>query len=142
MFASDPELMITIYCAVHLIGMTSTCTNPVLYAFFNDNIRSEFEFVAELLMPHTWYRSQNTSQKSLRSTIAQNNYGMFQKINPRRDTEEKLILPIFNITPNENFETDLAPTVHKSDEDCDECFPNFEKEELEMTCNTANIPSC
>ena len=58
--------MITIYCVVHLIGMTSTCTNPVLYAFFNENLRREFEFVMEYVLPDTFLGSRNSSQKSLK----------------------------------------------------------------------------
>ena len=56
LFQNDPELMITIYCGVHLIGLTSTCTNPVLYAFFNENLRREFEFMVDCLMPTMFYR--------------------------------------------------------------------------------------
>ena len=57
--------MITIYCATHLIGMSSTCTNPILYGFFNDNIRREFEFLVNFVKINFQQCSQDTIQNSL-----------------------------------------------------------------------------
>ena len=50
-FGTDPETIITVYCVVHLVGLTSTCTNPVLYAFFNENLRREFDGILECFLP-------------------------------------------------------------------------------------------
>jgi hypothetical protein len=75
----------TIYCAVHLIGLASTCTNPVLYAFFNENLRRELEFFVDCLLP-TMMRSQASSQrsnKSIRSQAAGAN--ALRRLLPRRD---------------------------------------------------------
>ncbi len=56
-FGTDPETIITVYCVVHLVGLTSTCTNPVLYAFFNENLRREFDGILECFIPGFRYPS-------------------------------------------------------------------------------------
>ena len=35
----ETEDMMTFYLVFHLIGISSTCTNPVLYGFLNDNFK-------------------------------------------------------------------------------------------------------
>ena len=130
LFQSNPELMINIYCATHLIGMTSTCTNPILYAFFNENLRREFEFLAEFILPNALYRSQNTSQRSIKSNVGGdaienggNRKNPLQNLKPRRATEAVLY-------GNENqiMESDQLPTVHNESEEnkenCDCFIPN------------------
>jgi hypothetical protein len=39
------ELGIMVYTITHMIGMTSTVTNPILYAFLNENFTKEFRFI-------------------------------------------------------------------------------------------------
>jgi hypothetical protein len=39
------ELGIVVYTITHMIGMTSTVTNPILYAFLNENFTKEFRFI-------------------------------------------------------------------------------------------------
>jgi hypothetical protein len=34
-----------VYTITHMIGMTSTVTNPILYAFLNENFTKEFRFI-------------------------------------------------------------------------------------------------
>lgn len=109
----------TIYCAVHLIGLTSTCTNPVLYAFFNEHLRKEFEFLVECIVPSALLaRSQSgsqRSQKSLRAAAGHNAAAASKKLRPRRD----LSVPrgakgqagqdnLISVDDN-----DMEPTVHK-----------------------------
>jgi hypothetical protein len=50
-FGTDPETVIVVYCVVHIVGLTSTCTNPVLYAFFNENFRREFDGIVDCFWP-------------------------------------------------------------------------------------------
>ena len=33
------ESMMTVYLVFHLIGVSSVCTNPILYGFLNDNFK-------------------------------------------------------------------------------------------------------
>ena len=35
----ETEDMLTFYLVFHLIGISSTCTNPILYGFLNDNFK-------------------------------------------------------------------------------------------------------
>ena len=41
-FGDDTESMFAVYAACHLLGMSSACSNPVLYGWLNDNFRKEF----------------------------------------------------------------------------------------------------
>jgi hypothetical protein len=43
------ELGIMVYTITHMIGMTSTVTNPILYAFLNENFTKEFRFIFSLI---------------------------------------------------------------------------------------------
>jgi hypothetical protein len=42
------EMGIMVYTVTHMIGMTSTITNPVLYAFLNENFTKEFRYLRTL----------------------------------------------------------------------------------------------
>ena len=61
-FGADRETLISVYCIVHLVGLTSTCTNPVLYAFFNENLRREFDGILECVIPG--FKSDDGSAQS------------------------------------------------------------------------------
>lgn len=37
------ERLIVIYAVCHMVGMSSACSNPVLYGFLNENFRNEFK---------------------------------------------------------------------------------------------------
>ena len=41
-FGYDSDSMIGLYAACHVLGMSSACSNPVLYGWLNDNFRKEF----------------------------------------------------------------------------------------------------
>ena len=38
-------MMLIIYAACHLFGMSSACANPFLYGWFNENFRNEFKVI-------------------------------------------------------------------------------------------------
>ena len=42
----DTDDMMTFYLLFHLIGISSTCTNPILYGFLNDNFKKVHTFAA------------------------------------------------------------------------------------------------
>ena len=50
----DTEDMMTSYLVFHLIGISSTCTNPILYGFLNDNFKKVWivSIFTELGNPH------------------------------------------------------------------------------------------
>ena len=139
--------MITIYCATHLIGMSSTCTNPILYGFFNDNIRREFEFLVNFVKLNFQQCSQDTIQNSLankRSSTAdghhiENNVAQGgRRLLLRQCTTETVISlhenPIIeadqpkirNLKKNSYKHSDSENIVHKEEEEEYEsdCFKN------------------
>ena len=136
--------MITIYCATHLIGMSSTCTNPILYGFFNDNIRREFEFLLNFIKTNfQCSHSQNTTQNSAaKSTTAgqnsENNVQRGRKLLLRQSTTETVISlhenPIIeadqpkirNLKKKSYKNSDSENIVHKEEEEEYEsdCFQN------------------
>ena len=136
--------MITIYCATHLIGMSSTCTNPILYGFFNDNIRREFEFLLNFIKTNfQCSHSQNTTRNSAaKSTTAgqnsENNVQRGRKLLLRQSTTETVISlhenPIIeadqpkirNLKKNSYKNSDSENIVHKEEEEEYEsdCFQN------------------
>ena len=121
LFRNDPELMITVYCGVHLIGLLSTCTNPVLYAFFNENLRREFEFLAEKLCPGFLYRSHSTNMGRLAKNSPNGNANL-PKIRPRRDND--------NTQWVDEDDIELDPTYHKEtgeDDQIEEECPCFKQ---------------
>lgn len=41
-FGEDTESMLVVYAVCHMAGMSSACSNPLLYGWLNDNFRKEF----------------------------------------------------------------------------------------------------
>ena len=115
--------MISVYCGVHLVGLLSTCTNPVLYAFFNENLRKEFEFLAEYLCPNAVWRTQSRiSGKS--SPNVPNGANKAQK--GQNGTAVGAVTREEYIIDDDNIELD--PTYHKeSEEDVCDCFKSPEE---------------
>ena len=114
--------MISLYCAVHLIGLLSTCTNPVLYAFFNENLRKEFEFLAECLCPKL---IRSRSRRSAGTAAVPNGtHKRPQTGGPAAAavTREEYIIDDDHI--------ELDPTFHQeSEEDVCDCFKSPEEDE-------------
>ena len=72
---------------VQLFGLSSTVTNPVLYAFFNENFQREFEDGIEWTkskFSHICRRSQGSDRSSQNSTLNFRPYSNSQ----RRNTEQ------------------------------------------------------
>jgi hypothetical protein len=42
--------MMLAYFSCHLLGMSSACTNPVIYAFLNDSFVAELRYLALRLL--------------------------------------------------------------------------------------------
>ena len=122
---NDPETMKSIYCGTHLVGLLSTCTNPVLYAFFNENLRKEFEFVAEFICLNALLRNQSRRSQGKNSPSEPNKVQKEPNGGHQAITREEYIIDDDNI--------ELDPTYHKESEDeadCD-CFKT-PKECIEM----------
>lgn len=50
-FGDDTESMLIVYSVCHMAGMSSACSNPLLYGWLNDNFRKEFLEIFALLCP-------------------------------------------------------------------------------------------
>lgn len=50
-FGDNTELMLVVYAVCHMVGMSSACSNPLLYGWLNDNFRKEFMEVFDILCP-------------------------------------------------------------------------------------------
>ncbi|XP_063601911.1 neuropeptide F receptor-like, partial [Penaeus indicus] len=50
-FGEDTESMLIVYSVCHMAGMSSACSNPLLYGWLNDNFRKEFLEIFALLCP-------------------------------------------------------------------------------------------
>ena len=133
LFHDDPEFTITVFCAVQLVGLTSTCTNPVLYAFFNENLRKEFEFLIECICPSVFSKATRLAagnNEPIRSQLP--NCVSYNLNNCRGKTEPKELRPRRDdngVFPS--IDVDLDPTFQKEtgeNEGCD-CFENVEGED-------------
>ena len=132
--------------------MSSTCTNPILYGFFNDNIRREFEFLVNFMKSNfQCSHSQNTTQNSAaKSTTAarhysENNVQRGRRLLLRQSTTDTVISlhenPIIEVDhdhPNirnlkkKSFKySDSENIVHKEEEEeyDSDCFQNNSSED-------------
>ncbi|XP_064110012.1 neuropeptide F receptor-like [Macrobrachium nipponense] len=50
-FGEDTESMLVAYSVCHMAGMSSACSNPLLYGWLNDNFRKEFLEIFSKLCP-------------------------------------------------------------------------------------------
>ena len=46
----NEEMVMVLFSVFHLVGMSSTCTNPVLYGVLNYNFQQEFSLIARKLI--------------------------------------------------------------------------------------------
>lgn len=44
-FAVIQPIFIPIFIVAHMVAMSGTCWNPIIYAWFNDNFRQQFKAV-------------------------------------------------------------------------------------------------
>ncbi|XP_042213029.1 neuropeptide F receptor-like [Homarus americanus] len=50
-FGEDTESMLIVYSVCHMAGMSSACSNPLLYGWLNDNFRKEFLEIFGVVCP-------------------------------------------------------------------------------------------
>ncbi|KAK4319864.1 hypothetical protein Pmani_009250 [Petrolisthes manimaculis] len=85
-FGEDTETMLVVYAVCHMAGMSSACSNPLLYGWLNDNFRKEFLEIHGLVCPCC---ASLTSHKgrgsSLRVTQTVKEPGSFRSMLPLCD---------------------------------------------------------
>ena len=116
-----------------MVGLTSTCTNPVLYAFFNENLRKEFEFLIECICPSVFSKTTRLTAGNngpIRSQLP--NCVSYNLNNCRGKTEPKELRPRRDDTGVfPSIDVDLDPTFQKEtgeNEVCD-CSENVDAED-------------
>lgn len=109
-FGNDTETMFIIYAICHMMGMSSACSNPLLYGWLNDNFRKEFKEIAVCMCP--WWanrqaysdcqatltksgsrRGQSAASVHFRNTsspASHNGNGIIQKM----DTEQTMVTQV------------------------------------------------
>ncbi|XP_042223028.1 neuropeptide F receptor-like [Homarus americanus] len=50
-FGDDMETMLVVYAVCHMMGMSSACSNPLMYGWLNDNFRKEFLEIFSRVLP-------------------------------------------------------------------------------------------
>ena len=117
-----------------MVGLTSTCTNPVLYAFFNENLRKEFEFLNECICPSVFSKTKLATRNNqpIRSQLP--NCVSYNLNSCRGKTKPKVLRPRRDDTGVfPSIDVDLDPTFQKEtgeNEVCD-CFENVEGDCIE-----------
>ncbi|CAL4096878.1 unnamed protein product [Meganyctiphanes norvegica] len=72
-FGDDTESMLIGFAICHMMGMSSACSNPLLYGWLNDNFRKEFLEIFSLICPRCSPRPETTItllQQPLQSHIS------------------------------------------------------------------------
>ena len=112
-----------------MVGLTSTCTNPVLYAFFNENLRKEFEFLIECICPSVFSKTRLAARNNgpIRSQLP--NCVSYNLNSCRGKTEPKELRPRRDDTGVfPSIDVDLDPTFQKEtgENEVYDCFENVE----------------
>lgn len=50
-FGDDLETMLVVYAVCHMMGMSSACSNPLMYGWLNDNFKKEFLEIIGIVLP-------------------------------------------------------------------------------------------
>ncbi|XP_069958264.1 neuropeptide F receptor [Cherax quadricarinatus] len=50
-FGNEMETMLIVYAICHMMGMSSACSNPLMYGWLNDNFRKEFHEIFSIVLP-------------------------------------------------------------------------------------------
>ncbi|XP_023335731.1 neuropeptide F receptor isoform X2 [Eurytemora carolleeae] len=59
-FIQDPEILALVYSLCHLCGMSTSCSNPIIYGFLNTNYSQTFRQI--------WTKKEDGSQSKKKST--------------------------------------------------------------------------
>lgn len=68
-FVGHEQTMIICYAICHMIGMSSACSNPLLYGWLNENFRKEFHEIAASMCVCMKLNTVRESVGSVRSSI-------------------------------------------------------------------------
>jgi neuropeptide Y receptor len=69
-FGEDRQCMMIWYAMCHMIGMSSACSNPLLYGWLNENFRKEFKEILASICPCVPVEAVRERVGSLRSSVS------------------------------------------------------------------------
>jgi neuropeptide Y receptor len=69
-FGEDRQTMMIWYAVCHMMGMSSACSNPLLYGWLNDNFRKEFKEILASVCPCIPVEAVRERVGSLRSSVS------------------------------------------------------------------------
>jgi hypothetical protein len=69
-FGQDRQCMMIWYAVCHMMGMSSACSNPLLYGWLNDNFRKEFKEILASMCPCIPVEAVRERVGSLRSSAS------------------------------------------------------------------------
>ncbi|XP_069679292.1 neuropeptide F receptor-like [Periplaneta americana] len=69
-FGEDRQTMMIMYAVCHMMGMSSACSNPLLYGWLNDNFRKEFKEILAAVCPCIPVEAVRERVGSLRSSVS------------------------------------------------------------------------
>ncbi|MCL4150399.1 UNVERIFIED_CONTAM: hypothetical protein GTU68_020801 [Idotea baltica] len=118
-FGDDHELMLIIYALCHMVGMSSSCSNPLLYGWLNRNFRKEFYEMFDVLFPccrcskKTISMEAETERGFSRVTQAE---GQKISLKPIKIKKKKRKEPPRDATTAEGLQEELCSIVKEGDE--------------------------
>ena len=97
-FDGKSETMLVIYAICHMTGMSSACSNPILYGWLNDNFRKEFYRIFVLLCPSCnmdmGSLADTNVTRTFRSDAAVSPASTLMKVQLSADNNKYLSLPM------------------------------------------------
>ncbi|XP_063228406.1 neuropeptide F receptor-like [Bacillus rossius redtenbacheri] len=83
-FGEDRRSMMVCYAVCHMMGMSSACSNPLLYGWLNDNFRKEFKEILARACPCVDLDAVRERVGSLRSSVSRGRRRLRQDGTPLR----------------------------------------------------------
>lgn len=116
-FGDNTDLMLIIYALCHMVGMSSACSNPLLYGWLNKNFKKEFYEIFDALCPFCTLakRESETQQPELERRTSQVDVPKFM-LKPLRPKRKKML-------SKDGNEVEVLAKVEE-EPNCDKTSPN------------------
>ncbi|CAG4950828.1 prolactin-releasing peptide receptor-like [Colias croceus] len=119
-FAEDWRYYMVLFFIAHFIAMSSTCYNPFLYAWLNENFRKEFKQILPCLGALVTKKSKRNFNQSDRTGM----YRSEKTCNGNETVQESLLTSTINKMPSVRYKIELNDTVKVYEDDVDNVSPD------------------
>lgn len=109
-FAEDWRYYMVLFFAAHFIAMSSTCYNPFLYAWLNENFRKEFKQILPCLGALVTKKSKRKFNQSERTDMFRSE----KTCNGNEQTVQESLLTSAVHKPSVNYRLDLNEVYNES----------------------------